>query len=118
MSDDGRMFADLMKEQPERVQPTAPLAPKAPSKKSASSDDLLPDELESLGAVGYTSHSYRLTESEARWLRRFALRLSERLDIRVTHNTLFRALLRLGDAEWRTNPKSNRLIDLLTKTSD
>lgn len=108
---DDRMFAQLMEETvPERPEQRIPKPKPAPPK-----DNALPHDLEDLGSVGYTSHSYRLTESELRWLRRFSMQLSERLDRTVSHNTLIRLLLRLGDAEWSSNPDKNRLLDLLSR---
>jgi hypothetical protein len=112
MPDDERMFAQLMEEgasrdPAEKPAPQAKLVPKR--------DNTLPRDLEDIGSAGYTSHSYRLTEVELRWLRRFSLQLSERLDRTVSHNTLIRLLLRLGDAEWSSNPNKNRLLDLLSR---
>jgi hypothetical protein len=78
-------------------------------------DDLLPTKLEDLSEAGYNSHSYRFTDSEMRWLRRFCLRLSEKLDQPVAHNTLIRALFRLADADWRVNPEHNRILELLSR---
>jgi hypothetical protein len=82
------------------------------------SDDLLTDDLEDLSAVGYNSHSYRFTETEIRWMRRFSLRASEILDRKVSHNSLVRVLLRLADQEWKNDPDRNRLRDLLSKIKD
>jgi hypothetical protein len=81
-------------------------------------DELLPPALEDLSQVGYNSHSYRFTDSEIRWLRRFSLRLSENLDRHISHNTLIRLLLRLADQEWKSNPSANRLFELLSQIKD
>jgi len=112
--DDKRMFSQLMEEQPTvpapepRSQP-----PKTRPTEAIEPAPLLPPELEDLSDVGYTSHSYRLTEAELRWLRRFCIRLSERLDRTVSHNTLIRLLLRIGASEWERDPQDNRLTKLL-----
>ncbi len=110
------MFTELMEASSSREQPrrkakrvTPPLAAPSPP------DDRLPRELEDLSSVGYNSHSYRLTESEVRWLRRFCLRASERLDRTISHNTLFRVLLRLADDEWNSSPDKNRLLDSFSR---
>ncbi len=110
------MFTELMEassseEHPQRKpkRATTPPVPAPPP------DDRLPRELEDLSRVGYNSHSYRLTETEVRWLRRFCLRASERLDRPISHNTLFRILLRLADEEWNDSPDKNRLLDFLSR---
>jgi hypothetical protein len=82
-------------------------------KNSKSRNDALPDQLDDLSQTGYTSHSYRFTEQELRWLRLFCHRASADLDRPVTHNTLMRLLFRLADHEWKTNPTDNRLRDLI-----
>lgn len=118
------MFTELMEaSEPKKVapahrrgQPTKPPLP--PPKVPRPSDDLLPGDLEDLSAAGYNSHSYRFTEAEIRWLRRFCLRASERLDRQISHNTLIRLLLRLADQEWQGNPRSNRILQLLAKLKD
>ena len=112
MPDDERMFAQLMEDRPSPAPDDKPAGEAKPVPKK---DYTLPRELEDIGSAGYTSHSYRLTEVELRWLRRFSLQLSERLDRTVSHNTLIRLLLRLGDAEWTSNPNKNRLLDLLSR---
>jgi hypothetical protein len=111
------MFTELMEassseEQPrrERGRPRAPSPPLPIPPKT----DRLPDELEDLSRAGYNSHSYRFTETEVRWLRRFCLRASERLDKPISHNTLFRVLLRLADQEWNSSRDANRLLDFLS----
>lgn len=110
------MFTELMEtsssdERPvakprKKVQSPAPIPPLG---------DQLPAELEELSNAGYNSHSYRLSETEIRWFRRFCLRASERVDRHISHNTLFRALLRLADEEWKSNPDGNRLLKLLSR---
>lgn len=115
MADD-RMFAQLMEEEPAKnpvPRSAQPIQP--PREKRDAAEPSLLEELEDLGAVGYTSHSYRLTETELRWLRRFSMHLSERLDQTVSHNTLIRLLLRVANQEWQQNPDHNRLLDLLSQ---
>ena len=113
------MFTELMEaadKKPEQQQPQRPEATKpAPPPKD---DGLLPGDLQDLSDAGYNSHSYRFTEAENRWIRRFCLRASELLDRKVSHNTLIRVLLRLADQEWTTDPDRNRLRDLLSKIKD
>ena len=89
-----------------------------PTKETATQDRALSGTLEDLSRAGYTSHSYRFTNAELRWLRRFCLRASERLDRQVSHNTLLRLFFRLADQEWNTNPRENRLLDLLSRLRD
>lgn len=120
MNDD-RMFAQLMETQPEQPdQP--PKAPRAELEKSAAAkpkDELkLPDELENIGDAGYTSHSYRLTDAEVRWLRRFCFKLSEQMDRTVSQNELIRTLFRLADEDWRAKPDDNRILDQLSQHRD
>lgn len=116
---DDRMFAELMATKDEPASPPPPLTPKAKKVEPERADDIvLPAHLESLGDVGYTTHSYRVTEAELRWLRRFTLRLSERLDRRISHNTLIRVLLRIADGEWRRSPDKNPLLEELFNIKD
>lgn len=75
--------------------------------------DSLPKHLDDLSETGYTSHSYRFTEEELRWLRLFCYRVSADLDRPVNHNTLVRLLLRLADQEWKANPQDNKLRRLI-----
>lgn len=112
MPDDERMFAQLMED---GAGPAPAEKPASEAKPVPKRDYVLPRDLEDIGSAGYTSHSYRLTEVELRGLRRFSLQLSERMDRTVSHNTLIRLLLRLGDAEWSSNPNKNRLLDLLLR---
>jgi len=104
------MAAAEAKDEPIRREPAS-----SPASKRPAGDDLLPSRLEDLSEVGYNSHSYRFTDGEIRWLRRFCLRLSETLDRPVAHNTLIRTLFRLADSEWRASPDANRILDLLTE---
>ncbi len=115
---DDAMFSQLMAESERPPEPAKEERPPVERRTPPSAnrvDDLLPDRLEDLGEAGYTSHSYRLTEAELKWLRRFALRLSEHTDRSISHNTLIRALLRLADEEWRKNPEKNRLFTILDR---
>jgi len=119
------MFTELMEASepkkvapaPRKEQPAKP-SPAPPPGTQRSTDDLLPGDLEDLSAAGYNSHSYRFTEAEIRWLRRFCLRASERLDRQISHNTLIRVMLRLADQEWQDNPRNNRILQLLGRTKD
>lgn len=120
MSDD-RMFAQLMKTQAE--QPEEPIKSPALERKKTphaeARDELrLPDALENIGEAGYTSHSYRLTDAEVRWLRRFCFKLSEQMDRTVSQNELIRTLFRLADEDWRAKPDNNRLLDQLSQHKD
>lgn len=123
MPDDERMFAQLMESSPEAArdekQPPKPIAtrprPKEPKRNHV---EILEELLEDLSQAGYTSHSYRFTEDELRWLRRFCLRLSEALDRPISHNTFIRLLFRLADAEWRSNPEKNKLRNLILGHDD
>ncbi len=121
MSDD-RMFAQLMETQAADEPASHPkLAPPAPTEPKASKprDELkLPDELENIGDAGYTSHSYRLTDAEVRWLRRFCFKLSEQMDRTVSQNELIRTLFRLADEDWRAKPDANRILDQLSQHKD
>ncbi len=120
MSDD-RMFAQLMENQDEtpavraKASPSKPLQPK---KIEPPADAILPAALENIGEAGYTSHSYRLTDAEVRWLRRFCLRLSEQTDRTVSQNELIRTLFRLADEDWRAKPDDNRILDRLSQFKD
>jgi len=111
------MFTELMEASAPKERPPRKEA-RSEKPKPALPDDLLPTELEDLSQAGYTSHSYRFTEAELRWLRRLCLRASERLDRQISHNTLVRVLLRLAEKEWKANPDDNRLLDLLTRIKD
>jgi hypothetical protein len=111
------MFTELM-EASDKEQKLPVERERREAKIVPASDDLLPDDLEDLSAVGYNSHSYRFTETEIRWMRRFSLRASELLDRKISHNSLVRVLLRLADQEWKTHPDRNRLRDLLSKIKD
>jgi hypothetical protein len=119
------MFTELMEASeprkavaaPSKRQPAKPSPPPPPAP-PRQPDDLLPGDLEDLSTAGYNSHSYRFTEAEIRWLRRFCLRASERLDRQISHNTLIRVLLRLADDEWRGNPRSNRILQMLGRLRD
>lgn len=118
MTDDERMFAQLMKPSPdhpelEKPPPKAGYSRLARRERQKEQSETLESLLEDLSAAGYTSHSYRFTERELRWLRRFCMRLSEMLDRPVSHNTLIRLLFRLADGEWRSNPDNNKLRTLL-----
>jgi hypothetical protein len=121
MSDD-RMFAQLMETQPEdgaEVPKPSRSAHAKPSKTPTATSELrLPDELENIGEAGYTSHSYRLTDAEVRWLRRFCFRLSEQMDRTVSQNELIRTLFRIADEDWRAKPGDNRLLDQLSQHKD
>ena len=112
------MFTELMEAAQAKDQAPQEQPQSGPPKKPSSQDDMLPGDLEDISQAGYTSHSYRFTEAELRWLRRFCLRASERIDRRISHNTLIRLLLRLADDEWKTNPDENRLLDLLSRLKD
>jgi hypothetical protein len=117
---DDRMFAELMETQNEPASPPPPVVrtvPK-PTEHVAPANGDLPTDLEKLGDVGYTSHSYRLTASELLWFRRFSLKLSERLDRTISHNTVIRALFRIADDEWRANPEDNKLLKHLSELKD
>ncbi len=113
------MFTELMEASntEERPKPKSEKAARVPAS-TPPPDDQLPRELEDLSQAGYNSHSYRLSESEIRWLRRFCLRASERIDRHISHNTLFRVLLRLADQEWQSDPDGNRLLELLSRLSE
>jgi hypothetical protein len=117
MSDE-RMFTQLMESQPAPDDSPKQAAKPEPSAKPARQpkDELaLPDDLEDIGDAGYTSHSYRLTDTEVRWLRRFCLKLSERMDRTVSQNELIRTLFRIADKEWREKPSTNRVADELSR---
>ena len=113
------MFTELMEaadkkhEQPKPEQQPRPAKPTPPP-----AIDLLSSDLEDLSVAGYNSHSYRFTDAENRYIRRFCLRASEILDRKISHNTLIRVLLRLADQEWSADPNSNRLLDMLSKIKD
>lgn len=118
---DDRMFAQLMENQDETPVTPAKATPSKPlqSKKAEGvADATLPDALENIGEAGYTSHSYRLTDAEVRWLRRFCLRLSEQMDRTVSQNELIRTLFRLADEDWRAKPDDNRILDQLSRLKD
>jgi hypothetical protein len=119
MPDDERMFAQLMEDKPHEPQPAKPELPAKPERHARPdplpADPILPADLEDLSGAGYTSHSYRLTEAELKWLRRFCLRLSEHRDQTVSHNTFVRLLLRLAQDEWDKDPKDNHLLQLLSR---
>lgn len=120
MSDD-RMFAQLMETQPEQPDesPKSRQADRMKSKVAEPTNELrLPDELENIGDAGYTSHSYRLTDAEVRWLRRFCFKLSEQMDRTVSQNELIRSLFRLADEDWRAKPDDNRILDQLSRHKD
>ena len=112
------MFTELMEATKATGRAPRGQAEGRPPKKTATQDSALSATLEDLSCAGYTSHSYRFTNAELRWLRRFCLRASERLDRQVSHNTLLRLLFRLADQEWNTNPRENRLLDLLSHLRD
>lgn len=118
MSDD-RMFAQLMETQPVDKTPARQPEPKpmAAPANEPKEELKLPDEFENIGD-GYTSHSYRLTDAEVRWLRRFCLKLSEQMDRTVSQNELIRTLFRLADEDWRAQPNAGRLVDQLSKHKD
>lgn len=123
MRDDERMFAQLMEPSPEaaesdKQQPKPISHPAKPNEPQRREMEILDELLEELSQAGYTSHSYRFTENELRWLRRFCLRLSEALDRPVSHNTFIRLLFRLADAEWRSNPEKNKLRTLILGHDD
>ncbi len=117
--DDSRMFAQLMEDKPDEPRPIKQKIVREPEEPitpvPAPVDPVLPRALEDLSDAGYTSHSYRLTESELKWLRRFCLRLSEHRDQTVSHNTFVRLLLRLAQEEWNKNPNDNHLLKLLSQ---
>lgn len=103
---DEPMFAKLMNDEKQR--------PMSPSKSDGAEVEPPPaGALPDLSEAGYTSHSYRFTAEELRWLRRFCARLSADLDRPVTHNTFMRLLLRLAHQEWHEDPNNNRLRDLV-----
>lgn len=119
MSDE-RMFTQLMESQPDDAPEAREVIKPDPKARTAKAskpvDELrLPDELESIGDAGYTSHSYRLTDAEVRWLRRFCFKISEQLDRTVSQNELIRSLFRLADKEWRRKPDNNEVIDELSQ---
>lgn len=118
MSDNDGTYASLVQLQEPRRKPRVPPTGKPQMTEKPSPpppDDPILGELEDLSEAGYNSHSFRFTESELRWLRRFSLRLSETLDRQISRNTLVRCLLRIGQKEWNRNPESNRLRDLLSR---
>lgn len=120
MSDD-RMFAQLMAAQDPGSPDTqeSPRTNRPKTKPVEPRDELrLPPELENIGEAGYTSHSYRLTDAEVRWLRRFCFKLSEQLDRTISQNELIRTLFRLADEDWRAKPDGNRLLDQLSHHKD
>jgi len=111
------MFTELMEASDSQGRPRRQSrSATPPSVPAPSPDDRLPRELERMRV--HSSHSYRFTEAELRWLRRFCLHASERLDRRISHNTLFRVLLRLADDEWSKNPEKNRLLDFLSRIQE
>lgn len=115
---DDRMFAQLMENSDEpspAVEPDQPARTPDATTSRRGNDSQLPDEMESIGEAGYTSHSYRLTEAEVRWLRRFCLRLSEQMDRTVSQNELIRTLFRMADEDWRKSTDDNRLLDQLSR---
>jgi hypothetical protein len=112
MTDD-RMFGQLMETQAEK--PKDPIPAPSPKQPAKPKDELrLPEAFEDIGR-GYTAHSYRLTDAEVTWLRRFCLKLSEEMDRTVTQNELIRSLFRLADQEWRRKPEGNRILDELSR---
>ncbi|MEX2158151.1 MAG: hypothetical protein WEB04_01995 [Dehalococcoidia bacterium] len=109
------MFTELMEtSEAQDKQTVIKKKPVAPPPGPPPQDDLLPGEIEEM-SVGYTAHTYRFTDAEMRWLRRFCLRSSEQLDKKITHNALIRVLLRLANDEWNSDPNRNRLRDLLSR---
>ena len=115
------MFTQLMEaaESERKVKKPAADQDQEPTPRpTMTANELLPPGLEDLSQVGYNSHSYRFTDSEIRWLRRFSLRLSENLDRHISHNTLIRLLLRLADQEWKSDPSANRLFELLSQIKE
>lgn len=118
MSENDGTYASLVQLQEPTRKPKSSSArkPRVPdSPIQPTPDDPILGELEDLSEAGYNSHSFRFTESELRWLRRFSLRLSEVLDRQISRNTLIRCLLRLAQNEWKRNPESNRLRDFLAR---
>jgi hypothetical protein len=110
------MFTELMETSEAQDNKPVPSKPaKLPT--TAPQEERLPKDLEPM-SVGNTGHTYRFTEPEMRWLRRFCLKASEQLDKKVTHNSLIRALLRLAESEWNSNPERNRLRDVLSRLPD
>lgn len=131
MSDAKGMFSELMDVSKNEAKPPV-VAPQAvpplpadhqspaplPALPRRSVKETLSDELQNLSEAGYTSHSYRFTESELRWMRRFCLRTADELDTPLSHNTFIRVLFRLADLEWKTDPRDNQLRRLLSSLKD
>jgi hypothetical protein len=119
-------FSSKPKPQPAPKRPKAPGLPTpeprpAPKelRPGAQSEEGNADALPSLYADHAESEhertTIRLTTHELKWLKRLALRLNEDLDIRVSQNTLFRALLRVAEDLIKRGSQSNSLIDILKK---
>jgi hypothetical protein len=70
---------------------------------------------EDLSTTPYISQNYRFTEDELRWLRRQAYSLTERLGAKVSQNTILRVALHQLRELCTKSPKSNPLLDTLTR---
>ena len=117
------MFSKLMEladKEPPQVQPTPPsepppdaASPRSPVRSAPKPRSELAPELEDLTATGYTSHSYRFTQNELRWLQRFCLDLSLEFDTNIGHNLFIRVLLRVAQSQWTEDPKNNSLRTII-----
>jgi hypothetical protein len=115
---DQRLFDEQKpREVPRAETPEPATKPASPPKSPAATKptETLPTELDDLSESGYTSHSYRFTDDELRWLQRFCLEAGAKVGRPVHHNTLMRVLLRLADEEWKASPNENRLLKLLSQ---
>jgi hypothetical protein len=118
MSDNEGTYAALMELQtgkrpgkPDREQETPPPEPKADQADAMSARITSED----LTVTPYISQNYRFTEDELRWLRQQAYKLSEKLGMKVSQNAILRVALAALRELYDKNPRSNPLIEAISR---
>jgi len=100
-------YSALMELQQDR-QPLKALKPKQ-AKEASENPKATP--VEDLSTTPYVSQNYRFTESELRWLRHQAFKLTEKLGTKVSQNAILRIALAHFRDLYDKNPRNNPLLD-------
>lgn len=114
MSDSEGTYAALIEMQ--REKPAAEKRPKMVQEaKPEPSEETVEISTEDLASTPYISQNYRFTEEDLRWLRQQAFKLTDRLGTKVSQNTILRVALAHLKELCDKNPRSNPLVEALSK---
>ncbi len=109
MTDNEGTYAALMELQQGKA------SSKSPRPKDTKTEKSSEVPREDITTTPYISQNYRFTEDELRWLRHQVFRLRERLDTKVSQNTILRIALAHFRDLCDQNPRNNPLIDAVSR---